>query len=280
MGYDICKQEEPSMKKIASMALFLVLTVMLSALLVAQTKTATPPKTTSPAAAAALSGTDILKQSDKKLLPENCIYTLSLNTKDDADGSETTYVFKGQKKGSTRNIMLVSQPNKVKGSSHMRREVVIWSYYTTDKQLKQQAYTSVFMDSLLSYGDVMSTELGYDYDVTKTEKSKNGKQYVLTLAPKPKHEGYAKILVYVNISDLVPQKREYYAKSGELMKSCDTVTLTQTAGKTVYLEQKYYEPLKNRYSVAVYDTIKYVEAAAISDSLFNENQLKLLAGGQ
>lgn len=241
-----------------------------------------------------LTGPEILKASDDKLLPPSCSYRLNLVTKE-SDGSKKKNTFDGFKKGNAKNIMLVTKPTKVAGSVHMRNELVIWSYYVTDKKLVQEAYASVFMGSLLNYGDVMATELSYDYNVidtkekdakqiydAKTAKKRKGTKYVLTLKPKPGHDGYAKVVVIVDQNDLIPERREYYALSGELMKTCDIEELKRkkSRGKelTTKMEQKYYEPMKDRDSIATYDKIEYLEEKDIPESYFNENQIKYLGG--
>ena len=229
-----------------------------------------------PAAAAfGLDGEEILQASDAKLLPPNCTYNLTLDTVED-DGTRKVNVLDGQKKGNARNVMLVTRPPKVSGSVHMRKELVIWSYYVTDRKTVKEAYSSIFMGSLLNYGDVMATELSYDYDVVATQETTE--HYILTLAPKPDHEGYARVVVTVNKDDLVPVKREYFALSGELMKTAEIIELRRAGRRnseeTVYMQQRYYEPLKDRYSIATYSSIRYVQPNQIPDRYFDENQIR------
>ncbi len=228
-----------------------------------------------PLVAQAMTGEQVLKASDDKLLPPNCSYTMTLDTEED-DGTKKVNVLEGFKKGNTRNVMIVQQPSKVRGSVHMRKELVIWSYYTTDRKLIKEAYASTFMGSLLNYGDVMATELSYDYAVS--EMRATAESYILTLGLRPGHEGYARVVMVVDKASLEPRKREYYARSGELMKTCDIMRLDRSGDKTVYLQQKYYEPLKRRYSTAEYREIEYVDASSIPESYFNENRIRFLSG--
>ncbi len=227
------------------------------------------------AAVSALTGQQILEESDKKLLPPHCSYRLDLDTVE-SDGTNKENLLVGYKKGNSKNVMIVRTPAKVSGSVHMRNQYVIWSYYVTDTNLVKEAYASTFMGSLLNYGDVMATELSYDYNVIR--KRTRGKYYLLTLEPKPGHEGYAKVIVHVNRETMVPEKREYFALSGELMKTCDVTSLRRSNNKTTYVVQKYYEPLKDRYSTATYENIEYSSADSIPERYFDENYIPYLSG--
>jgi hypothetical protein len=224
---------------------------------------------------AAMTGTEILIASDKKLLPTYCSYNLLLETTEN-DGSKSANTIEGYKKENARNVMLVTDPPKVAGSVHMRKELVIWSYYITDKKLVKVAYSSSFMGTLLNYGDVMATELSYDYNVTDMKTTTT--DYILTLKVKKDHEGYAKVVVTVAKATLYPNKREFYAASGELMKTCTLQQLSRNGDQTTLMQQKYTEPLKNRFSIATYSNIKYVAAAAIPDRYYNENEIQSMGG--
>lgn len=220
-----------------------------------------------------MSGTEILRHSDNQLLPPNCEYRLQLDTRED-DGSRRREQYVGYKKGDDRNVMVVREPRRFRGSVHMRNDVVIWEYTSTDERVRQKAYSSVFMGSLLNYGDVMSTALSYDYDVINTEET--NRFYILTLRPKPGRDGYARINVHVRKNDLVPEIREYYALSGELMKTAVIEDLRRSGNRTTYMRQRYFEPLSDKTSIAVYSNIVYRRADQIPDRYFNEGQIRFI----
>lgn len=226
-----------------------------------------------PLFAQSMTGEEILRESDARLLPPNCEYRLQLDTVED-DGSRRRDQYTGYKKGDDRNVMIVREPRRFRGSVHMRNGVVIYEYTSTDQRTRQKAYSSVFMGSLLNYGDVMSTALSYDYNVVDTQEDDT--YYILTLRPKPGHEGYDMLKVFVRKNNLVPEIREFYALSGELMKTAVIEQLRREGNRTVYMRQRYFEPLSDKTSIAVYSDIVYRRPEQIPDRYFNEGQIRFI----
>lgn len=220
-----------------------------------------------------LDGNQLLKQSDEKMFPAVCSYSLSVETVDE-DGKIKNYVTKGYKKGAAKNVMIVEQPRRMAGTVHLRKEAVIWTYYTTNQKLMKIAYQSVFMGSLLNYGDVMALELSYDYEVIAKVETET--EYVLTLTPKEGHEGYAKVVLEIDKESLLPIKRSYYALSGILLKQSEFKKIEFNGQHLTYMEQEFYEPLKDKKTVAVYSQIQLLKD--VPDNYFNENYLKYLGG--
>lgn len=223
------------------------------------------------------SGSDILIASDKKLIPEVCSYELSLDTIKKGD-NENTQLFSGFKGGNDRNVMSVKEPKRMAGSAHLRKGGVIWSYYTTNHRLTKMAYQAVFMGTLLNYGDIMATELSTDYNVIKMNtiqnKSTAAEEYLLTLTPKPDHEGYGKIIITIDKKSLLPIHRRYYALSGILLKECQFKKIEYQEGKLKYMEMDFFEPLKDRKTTVKFSNIEIKSAKDIPDRYFNENFLK------
>jgi len=221
----------------------------------------------------AIDGNQLLKLSDEKLIPTICSYSLTMETTDEK-GKSKNYVVKGYKEGPGKNVLIVEEPRRMAGTVHLRKEAVIWTYYTTNQKLMKIAYQSVFMGSLLNYGDVMAMELSYDYEVAATAETETG--YLLTLKPKAGHEGYAEIRVEIDKETLLPKKREYYALSGLLLKESTFKKIEFSGQHLTYMEQEFYEPLKEKKTVVIYSQIQLLED--VPDKYFNENYLKYLGG--
>jgi len=235
-----------------------------------------PAAAASAQALAALSpaeGLEILKKSDAKLIPEMCSYDLSLVTLEKGESAKTNR-FKGYKKDMRNNVMVVQEPKRIAGSVHLRKDDVIWSYFTTNKRLTKMAYQAIFMGTLLNYGDIMATELSTDYDVTRADAQ--GDLYELTLQPKQGHEGYGKIILTIDRKTLYPVKRQHFSLSGLLVKQCDHTIIEHDGHKTIRVEMLFYEPMKERKTEVKFGNIQL--RTAIPDDYFNENQIKFLSG--
>jgi len=218
-------------------------------------------------------GLEILKKSDAKLISELCSYDLSLITLEKG-GSKKTNRFKGYKKDIRNNVMIVQEPKRIAGSVHLRKDDVIWSYFTTNKRLTKMAYQAIFMGTLLNYGDIMATELSTDYAVTRA--AAQGDRYDLILQPKQGHEGYGKIFLTIDRKTLFPLKRQHFSLSGLLVKECDHSVIEHDGRKTVKVEMLFYEPMKERKTEVRFSNIQ--QLTAIPDDYFNENQIKFLSG--
>jgi hypothetical protein len=218
-------------------------------------------------------GDDLLAESDRKLIPEICSYAMEISTTA-KDGEAKTNTFVGYKRGPQRNVLIVKSPAKVAGSVHLRKDDIIWTYFTTNHRMNKVAYQAIFMGTLLSYGDVLATELSTDYSVTGVEEK--GDDYVLTLAPRPGHEGYGKILVTIGKKDLFPKRRSYYSLSNVLLKDCEFTTIDVQGGALKTLKMEFNEPLKERKTTVIINDIKVL--SSIPDRYYNENQLSYLGG--
>lgn len=220
---------------------------------------------------AATKASDVLKQSDATLIPPNCSYELSLSTFND---NQSVQKFRGYKKGDDKNMMVITDPKRVAGSVHMRKENVIWTYFTTTSKLTQMSYHAIFMGTLLNYGDIMSTELSRDYAIKTAKKIKD--EYELTLAPKKKEGGYGSIILTIDAKTFYPKIRKYYALSGILLKEATFTKLEREGNKLKVLEMEFSEPLKGRKTLVQFSNIKLLKD--VPEKYFNESNLQNLSG--
>ncbi len=213
---------------------------------------------------------ELLNKSDSILIPEVCTYNLSITTSN-ANGSVNLDVMTGYKKGWIKNVLIIVEPKRVAGSAHLRKGKVIWSYFTTNNKLMKMSYKAVFMNTLLNYGDVFSTELSADYDVVNIDES--GDDYIINLRVKKGTEGYDKIIFTIDKKTYLPKKKEYYAVSGTLLKTSE---FTKIDFENKKIEMKFYEPVKDRISIVVIDNIKILKD--IPEKYYNENYIKFISG--
>jgi len=217
---------------------------------------------------------NILKQSDRKIVPQNCSYKLTMKVIE-SDGNERVTVMQGYKRGEDKNMLIVEQPAGLKGIIHLRNGNTIWTYYPTIHRSIKTAYKSVFMNSTLSYGDVLSMAFSYDYNVISSDKSGDD-MIKFVLKPKPGHKGYARIVILIKADSLLPVKREYYSLSGMLLKSCIFKDFKFNAqGEIEYIKEEFYEPLKSQKTIVV---IEIINRKTIPVSRFNPGVLKFISG--
>tara|TARA_Y100000031_G_scaffold124294_1_gene140023 strand:- start:288 stop:1052 length:765 start_codon:yes stop_codon:yes gene_type:complete len=245
-----------------------ILTIMVFTGSPASAQDSKPVQNTNP-----LTGQEVLRLSDEKLIPGLCSYVLRMDTVRKGKKPKING-FIGYKKGAKKNVLIVKRPKRVAGSVYLKKDNVIWSYYTTNHRLTKVAYQAVFMGTLLNYGDILATELSSDYDVAKLEEVSD--KYMLTLTTREGKSGYGTIVLTVDKDTFLPEKRSYYALSGILMKECRFEKISYQDGMLSYLEMHFIEPMKERKTIVRFTDIR--PQKNIPDKYYNESYIKFLGG--
>jgi hypothetical protein len=217
---------------------------------------------------------EILKASDGKLYPEIMTYRLTIETSNE-NGRQTKDVMSGYRKGNAHNVLLTIEPKRYQGTVHLRKDSVIWSYFSTNRKLAKFSYKAIFMGTVLNYGDVFATELSYDYGIDSL--SEDDSNYCVAMKIREDHEGYAKINLIVDKTTLLPVRKEYFALSGITNKISNFKEIKyDEKGILTKMVIEFIEPIKQRTSVVTIDDTKVVND--IPEKYFNENYLKFLGG--
>jgi outer membrane lipoprotein-sorting protein len=215
----------------------------------------------------------ILEKSDQQYIPDICTYFLTLTTIS-SDGKEDVTEYEGKKK-LLNNLLIVKKPKRIEGQVYLKNRDVLWSYYPTIHQSIKVSYRAIFMGTVLSYGDILSLELSKDYEVKSMAET--NEFYQLTLTPKEGQSGYAKILVWINKTNYLPVRREYYSLSGIIMKTCEFKNISYDEQKNISeISEEFYEPLKKRKTIVKFN--KVIKLDNIADRIFNPINLKFFAG--
>jgi outer membrane lipoprotein-sorting protein len=176
------------------------------------------------AAASTQDATDILAKADLALVPNNAEFKWSLlvQRKGDPDKENKFIAFK---KGDLRYLFYTYSPQSSFGQSHMRIDSTIWIYLPLADDTIKTSYKSAFLNSGLSYADVMYNELSRYYDAKLLASSERVKgidaEYdccKLELTAKKGADGYARILAWIDAKSFLTVKREYYTLSGQKLK--------------------------------------------------------------
>lgn len=185
-------------------------------------------------------GKTLLSRSDAVLYPEMATYIVRLAA-NYPDGKNLRWDFEGYKKGVSKQTIVMISPKIQRNDVGIRSGDVI--YWKPRKWPKPQimSYQAVFLESPLSYGDILSVDLSQDYVV---KKILNGKSPEMTLVLAPKRTGlYAKIEIILDSNTYYTKKRIYYTASGDVLKTTTYSDYKTEAGRivsfTIELEHKF-----------------------------------------
>jgi outer membrane lipoprotein-sorting protein len=225
----------------------------------------------------------ILQKSDKKFIPEIFTYNMTLRTKS-ADGKVDVVDYNGKKKHEN-NIMVTLNPVSARGQVNLKNRNVLWSYFPTSDTSVKQSYQAIILGTSVSYGDILAIELSRDYDVQSTAENSSlsndaagtNMYYLLALTPKKGVDGYAKIFIWINQANFLPVRREYYALSGLLVKSCEIKSISfNDKGVLSGADELFYEPLKKKETLVTFSNI--IVLNDIRDTTFNPKAMKFFSG--
>lgn len=228
------------------------------------------------AAFAKMSPTEMLKASDEKIFADFSSCRISIESEDD-QGKISKQLLNGYKKGASKMVLMIKEPKRSAGNVEMRKENSIWVYFASNGKTMKSAFQSLAVGETVSYGDILSADLSYDYDVAG-EVIENDTSVTLTLKPKPNHEGYAKLVVTLDKNTLLPQKKEYYALSGTVLKICEIKKIEfDEKGNLKIFQQQFTDPIKEKKSFVTMDSVKVLSEKDIPEKYYNETQLKFLS---
>ncbi len=216
-------------------------------------------------------GNKILKKSDESFIPETFSYNLKITN---INKNEIVQMH-GIKKGKDKNLLFIDYPLALKGIVHLRKDYIIWTYYPTLKKTIKTSFQSVILNSIVSYGDIMSNELSYDYNVNNVDE--DNLFFILELVPKEKgKESYAKIVLWINKQNFLPSKRLYFSNSGILLKTA--------IFEEIEFDGNFLKYSKIKFEKVTSGEVSYVEFSNINlnikvpESYFNPDTLSFLSG--
>jgi outer membrane lipoprotein-sorting protein len=168
--------------------------------------------------------TEILKKADTALVPKNAEFRWSLTVRKKGEPDKENR-FLSFKKGDLRYLFYTYYPEASYGQSHMRIDSTIWIYLPLADDTVKTSYKSAFLNSGLSYADVMYNELAryYDAKLVSANAKAGGMDaeydcYELELTAKRGADGYARIIAWIDTKTFLTVRRDYFALSGEKLK--------------------------------------------------------------
>jgi hypothetical protein len=199
---------------------------------------------------------EILTKADKRFFPEEGTYELLIADMS-RQGEETLTTLQMYKKGKTKLTSVYVYPEVMKNNVGIRNGDTI--YYKPRKAAKPDimSYQAVFMDSTLTWGDVLWTDLVEDYKTVKIDNiCLDGTDcYLLQLAP-VKPNRYARIDVWVDRDTYYYKKMLYYTASGYKFKQAVYTILEQSGGKVKEFRVNVEDFFMQTKNYAQYSKIK------------------------
>jgi hypothetical protein len=167
---------------------------------------------------------DILTRADAALVPKNASFRWSLKVEREGEPTKENR-FLAFKKGDLKYLFYTYYPDSAYGQCHLRIDAAIWMYLPMADDTVKTSYKSAFLNSGLSYADVMYNELARYYDASILRRGVvteglDGEHecYELELRAKKGADGYARILSYVDDKSYLTVRREYFSLSGARLK--------------------------------------------------------------
>jgi outer membrane lipoprotein-sorting protein len=166
--------------------------------------------------AAALDGTAILQQVDRKMSPESYeMYRKLINV--EPDGKSKEYVLYTAKKDQDKMIALFLSPASEKGRSTLRLGDNMWLYIpNVGKPIRITSLQSV-IGGVFNNSDILN--LDYSVEYTVQQISEETDNYRLDLKAKNSTVAYDNLKMVVDKKTMLPMVIECYAASGMLIKT-------------------------------------------------------------
>ncbi len=165
---------------------------------------------------AAVDGTQLLKQIDRNLNPENFeTYRKLINV--EPDGRKKEYTLFTVKRGMDNVAALSLAPASDKGRSTLRLGDNMWLYIpNVGKPIRITSLQSV-VGGVFNNSDILQLDYSAEYDVEKVDES--GGEYRFYLKAKTKTVAYDQLKMWVDKNKKLPTKIECLTEAGMLIKT-------------------------------------------------------------
>ncbi len=211
--------------------------------------------------ALALSPEEILKKVDQIRAPGNTfVFDLKLTYKKDGE-KDAIQRFTVQVKDADKSLVRFTYPANNKGRLLLMVGNNMWIYIPDTKKPIRISPQQRLLGQI-SNGDVARVVYSLDYNAKLLEKERiDERQCIkLELTARTKEATYGRILLWTDAEDFEPQKAEFYALSGKLLKTALYKGYANVLGKRRPLIMEIRNELcKGEYSIMEYSNMKAVD---------------------
>ncbi len=222
----------------------------------------------------AQTGKEILTKVDSVMNAPKDMTAIEKITLTDKDGFQKERNIKMYQKGSELRLVKFLKPADVRGVGFLRlasdRLYLYLPAFHRVRRIASSIKNENFMGTDFSYKDISQSSYSNDYTAELLRKENN--RYILELKPKPNADvSYDKLIVYVDQSNYIYRKIEYYNK-GKLFKVLTVDNIEKIDGYRFGKKIEMYNVKKDHRTTLTLTNIKFDQG--LSDKVFTERNLK------
>lgn len=205
----------------------------------------------------ALTPAEILKRVDEiRALGDTFVFDLKLTYKKEGQ-EDVIQKFNVRVKEANKSLVKFNYPPENKGRLLLMVGNNMWIYIPGTRGPIRISPQQRLLGQI-SNGDVARVVYSLDYSAELLGKEKIDKKqcFKLELTSKTMEATYSRILLWAEINSFKPEKAEFYATSGKLLKTAIYKNYTNVLGKEKPLILEVYDELrKDEYSIMEYSNM-------------------------
>ena len=161
----------------------------------------------------------LVKKSDAVLYGQSFTADLEINVYKNEQLDQTTRM-QAFLKGNHKMILIYFYPTRDKDRAMLKDRDDLWLYMPSNRKFLKIGSRQRMGESDFNYGDILNVNLSEDYNarILSETNVQDQPSYEMELLAKTPEVTYAKIICFIRKTDLAPVKREFYTKTGKLMK--------------------------------------------------------------
>nr|AEQ20483.1 hypothetical protein [uncultured bacterium CSL142] len=226
-----------------------------------------------PAPAADAEAESILEKAERIRFPADGFEVqVSVSTTNQGEATDARK-FRVLSKGTNKTVALLTEPASDRGQILLMNGRDFWVYLPSVSQ-PVRLPLSQKLSGQVANGDIARANFLGDYTprILRTEKIDDEDYYVLELNAVDKTVTYHRVVYWVKQSNFNPYKAEFYALSGNLLKTCSFERFQQMAGRMRPSRLVLVDALrKGEQSVLEYSNMTVKD---IPDRTFTKDYLK------
>lgn len=214
----------------------------------------------------------IIKKSDYIIYGKTFKCDMIINVYRDSEVYSTMKMH-AMLKGNSRMACFFYYPNRSKDSALLKNGDNMWIFFPGNKRFLNIGAKQNMGGSDFSYGDILNVKLASDYNAAYEDSPAQFNEescYRIVLTAKKQTATYDKVICYIRKKDLAPLKREFYAKSGKLIKEMEFDNF-KGAKPMKYIMKSVLK--QNEYSVMEFENLEM--NIEIDDTTFTKKYILL-----
>lgn len=134
----------------------------------------------------------------------------------------SAYLMNTIRKGSDRMLIVFKEPLRIKDQAILKNKKDQWIYFPKIKRTLKISSDQQLVGSDFSYGDILSLNLEEEYHAETVDENRIERDtpcYYVKLTAKHETSLYNRVDYLIRKTDFAPLRRDYYTKSGQLLKT-------------------------------------------------------------